>query len=139
MAGLKVRDLVSLRVDGMDRERLQRSIDSARTVVAREHDEAATVAERLDEVDGELVVVVDDDGQARGAFHTEEIRFELDQRIGGPRAGAREGVDDPDLPLGLPRDEDEMLESVRSVRPRLHWCSIGQHFVSKRPCRDHGD
>jgi|GEM_PF-4790131 len=134
MSDLKIRDVASTRLDRLDRDRLERSLESERTVVAHEDESAEEVAARFDEADGELVVVVDDAGRAQGVVDPERIRSALGKRRRRTPKGLRESLEE----LTAEKVGGGTLHhSMRSARPHLHWCAIGEHYVSRRPCRDH--
>jgi hypothetical protein len=144
MAGLKIRDVASSRLEELDRDRLERSLESERTIVAREEEEADAVADRFDAADGELVVVVDAEGRATAVVDPEQVHSEAERRRGaeprGSRPTLRESLKDLDLDSPAedsPLDAERRFETMISARPRLHWCAIGQHYVSRPPCRDH--
>lgn len=134
MADLKIRDVASSKLDRIDRERLERSLDSERTVVAHEDEPAQEVGARFDAAEGELVVVVDDEGRAKGIVDPEHLRSKLGRRRRSTPKGLRETLEE----LAAEKVGGGTLRrSMRSARPRLYWCAIGQHYVTRRPCRDH--
>ena len=130
---MRIKDISYWDVGEFDTEQLEQTRRAPGTLVVHENTPAIDVATATDAIGSRVVILVDDNDQPTGVFVPPEVTQKLRDLLGiagGDLADALREME----PRPEEREREYHHEWLNYVRPRLFWCSIGNHHTDVLPC-----
>jgi hypothetical protein len=133
---MKIFDIAFHAIAGADRARFELTRHGPRTLVVGQDESALAVAERADQEQARMVVVVDHANLVCGVLEPRSVKEKISKHL---------GVHSTTLTAVLREFETRPQERIRNYhhewlnleRPILVWCEKGSHFTAPPKCEFH--